>query len=199
MWAVKLQQQRGRGRERGRIRAQKQNNNGRQVACTATEEGDYPAGGVYQRVRTEAATGRRADRQAGGQAGLGFNVRQFDSLATLRYLSLHVRVCVCVPPYAIRTFQPFFALWRGKIAYKVRNSLGESVVSLYTNTHIPYIPYMKCCVHYVLETVSFYDTHTHSLKLSLAMRKGCLFFYVSFSFSFPFSFPFSFGSYWISK
>lgn len=90
-----------------------------------------------------------------------------DSLATLRYLSLSVRVCVGVCVYcwgvrpAIRTFQPFFAL-AGKNCVKCELHSVSWWCSYVLTVLVPTQPYIVHSIwnaaHYVLETVSFYDT-----------------------------------------
>lgn len=114
------------------------------------------------------------------------NVRD-DSLATLRYLSQHAYVCVCVcccwgVRPAIRTFQPFFAL-AGKNCVKCEiHSVSwwcSYVLPVLVLTQ-PYIVYSTWTAsHYVLETVSFYDTQVvpgDAKGLSHLFQRNCFVF-----------------------
>lgn len=115
------------------------------------------------------------------------NVRD-DSLATLRYLSQHAYVCVCVLLLGCSPSHTHFStLFRagGEKLRKVRNSQRELVVFLctpctctYTTIHtIVYSTWNAS--HYVLETVSFYDTQVvpgDAKGLSHLLQRNCFIF-----------------------
>lgn len=109
------------------------------------------------------------------------NVRD-DSLATLRYLSVCVCCCWGVRP-AIRTFQPFFAL-AGKNCVKCELHSVSWWCSYVLTVLVPTQPYTVCSIwnaaHYVLETVSFYDTQVvpgdAERVVSSSLQRNCFIF-----------------------
>lgn len=156
-----------------RRRAEKQNNNGRQGDSV------LKGGGEGGRWRDRASKG-----SSGSCDSLGPTLMYATTVWQRCVISLCVCVCCCwgVRP-AIRTFQPFFAL-AGKNCVKCELHSVSWWCSYVLTVLVPTQPYTVCSIwnaaHYVLETVSFYDTQVvpgdAERVVSSSLQRNCFIF-----------------------